>query len=104
MASRHETMNKYSVEIFGQRYLLKGEAAPETMTEVASLVDKKMTEMSKHASGIAPAKLAILVALNIANELLELRREKKEHDLLIGKKTKDLIERIEDEFEELQIG
>jgi len=97
-------MNKYSVEIFGQRYLLKGEAAPEAMTEVAALVDKKMTEMAKHSSGIAPAKLAILVALNIANELLELRREKKERDLFIGKKTKDLIERIEDEFEELQLG
>ncbi len=95
--------NKLHVEIFGHRYTLRGDADDAYAKELAGYVDKKMTEMAGHAKGINSSKLAILAAINIAHELFQLRSRQKERDALIGGKTRDIIESIEEQFEEFKL-
>jgi len=72
MATEPDTL---SVTIFGSEYKIKG-ADPEYIGEVAAYVDSKMRELDKRLSAAAPAKIAILTSLNIADELFRERMEK----------------------------
>jgi cell division protein ZapA len=65
-----------TVEIFGQEYKIRGEADPERIAEIAQYVDEKMKEVSKGAPVGSLAKIGILAALNIADELFRERAEK----------------------------
>ncbi len=96
-------MNRLQVEIFGQRYLLKGNTDESYAKDLASYVDQKMNETAEHSKGIQPSKLAVLVAMNIAHELFQLKNRQKERDTVIGGKTRDIIESIELQFEELKL-
>jgi cell division protein ZapA len=67
--------NKVTVEIFGETYPLKGDAEPENILKVATLLDERMRETA-FANPRMPAKMvAILAALNIADEYLRLQRD-----------------------------
>ncbi len=66
------------VEIFGQSYNLRGDAEPGYINELAEFVDRKMREVSDAAPSVDSMKIAILAALNIADET---RRQIKEKDL-----------------------
>ena len=67
-----------TVEIFGHEYRIKGEADSEYMTQIARFVDTRMREVSKGASVGSLAKIGILAALNIADELFRERGEKQQ--------------------------
>jgi len=71
------------VEIFGQEYKIKGAGDPGYIHRIAGYVDSKMREIA-HSSGImSQSRIAILAALNIADELHQERdgREKVEEEL-----------------------
>jgi len=71
------------VEIFGQEYKIKGVGNPQYIHKIAGYVDKKMREIA-HSSGImSQSRIAILAALNITDELYQVRetREKAEREL-----------------------
>jgi cell division protein ZapA len=65
-----------SVEIFGHEYKIKGEGDPDRIAEVARYVDKKMKEVAKGAPVGSLARIGILAALNIADELFTERSDK----------------------------
>ena len=62
------------VEIFGSTYHVRGENDPEHLREVAALVDRRMREIAEKVATVDTAKIAILAALNIADELFRERR------------------------------
>ena len=70
-----------TVEIAGQRYPIRSTLDPDYVTELAAYVERKM----QLASDIAPTSdvvgLAILVALNVVDELF---RAKKQHAAVDG--------------------
>ncbi len=67
-----------TVEIFGHEYKIKGEADVEYMTKLARHVDKRMKEVAKGTPAVGSlAKIGILAALNIADELFRERDEKR---------------------------
>ena len=61
------------VTIFGSEYVLKGDSPPEHMQRVAALVDQKMQEINKSGAIKSNLKVAILAALNIADEYYKTR-------------------------------
>jgi cell division protein ZapA len=68
--------NTEKVEIFGQEYKIKGAGNPQYIHKIAGYVDKKMREIA-HSSGImSQSRIAILAALNIADELNQEREER----------------------------
>ncbi|MCP3957053.1 MAG: cell division protein ZapA [bacterium] len=59
------------VEIFGSVYHVRGKQNPEYLLELAEVVDGKMREISHHVGVVDSGKIAILAALNLADELLQ---------------------------------
>ena len=64
------------VNIFGTEYPIKGDADPAYIEEIARYVDTKMREVSKQLSLPSMSKVAILAAMNIADELFKERAER----------------------------
>jgi cell division protein ZapA len=58
-----------SVEIFGQRYPIRAALDPEYIRRLAAYVDGKIRAAGDSAPSSDPVRLAVLAALNIADEL-----------------------------------
>ncbi len=58
------------VEIFGSSYSLREEGATdaERIRELARRVDRKMHQIAGHSPDLDAARIAVLAALNLANE------------------------------------
>jgi len=67
-----------SVQIFGREYKIRGHADKDYIREMAKYVDDKMKELASNASLPSQDRLAILVALNIADELFQERAKSSE--------------------------
>lgn len=61
------------VEIYDQVYHLRG-VDPVYITHLASIVDEKMRAVSAHGGTVDSLRVAVLAALNIADELNTLRQ------------------------------
>jgi cell division protein ZapA len=61
------------VEIFGQTYSVRGGEDPRYLEELAAYVDKQMREISRAGTAVDTLKIAILAALNIADERFQLQ-------------------------------
>ena len=101
-ANGEKIIKQVEVEIFGQRYKLKGENEEPYIREIASYVDKKMRDVGKKAQTTQLSKLAILTAINITHEYFQSKKETKQKEMIMEKKTKDLIDSIEEEFEDMK--
>jgi len=62
------------VEIFGQSYNLRGEGDTSYLQELAGFVDRRMREVADATGTVDSLKVAILAALNIADESRRDRR------------------------------
>jgi cell division protein ZapA len=69
-----------SVDIYDQIYNLRGTNA-EYIQQLANLVDTKMRAVAAHGGTADSLRVAVLAALNIADELLSLRAR---YDALAG--------------------
>ncbi len=69
-----QTNGSVRVEIFDQAYNLRG-SDPEYILRLAEYVDKRIRQVAMQASTVDATRLAILAALNIADELQTLRRK-----------------------------
>ncbi len=70
--------NIIKVTIYGTEYPIRGETDAEYIKKVAEYVDQKMYEVERSSSAKSTVKVAILAALNIADELFREREEKQE--------------------------
>ena len=66
-------MESIQVEIFGQTYSIKAGNDPEYIRELAAFVDTRMKDVQKGTGTSDVYRIAILTALNIADELHRLR-------------------------------
>jgi cell division protein ZapA len=66
-----------SVDIYDQVYNLRG-VNPNHIHALADLVDSKMRAVSSHGATVDSLRVAVLAALNIADELIELRKRHQE--------------------------
>jgi len=83
------------VEIFGQDYKIKGVGDPDYINKIAGYVDRKMREIA-HSSGImSQSRIAILAALNIADELHQEKEKNKKSRQEIEKQAVELSDLID---------
>lgn len=75
MDDREKTVQ---VIVFGQECVIKGDADADYIREIAAFVDARMREGRVTQSSLPPIRIAILTALNLADELFVCRREKEE--------------------------
>jgi cell division protein ZapA len=62
-------------KIFGTEYSLKAESGHENIIEAAAYVDQKMREISARVPDLPDVRVAVLTAVNLADELLRLRQK-----------------------------
>ena len=68
-----------TVEIHGQHYPIRSGLDPTYVVELAAYVDAKMTAAAKESPAGDTLKLAVLAALNIADECFRLQADERRH-------------------------
>lgn len=66
------------VSIYGREYSIRGDADPGYIREIAHYLDMKMRQMTDNTTVPSTAKVAILAALNITDELFQRDRQIRE--------------------------
>lgn len=77
----------YKVVIYNQTYNLRSDHGEEYILELAEYVDKRMNEIASASMTVDSLRVAILAALQIADELYQSRREMKETDNEIAERS-----------------
>ena len=83
------------VEVYGQRFSLQGEADEKYFHELAQYVDSQMRMLSETMKTGTPTKLAILAAINIADQLFHQKRQRKVGEGEIERRAQEILESIE---------
>lgn len=78
------------VEIFGEVYHVRGGQDRVYLQKLASLVDRKMREIGRHLPNVEAGKIAILAALNLADELLQCNQQQEGERAEIMEKVAEL--------------
>jgi cell division protein ZapA len=81
------------VEIFGEVYSVRGSDENGYLQELAALVDRKMREVAGHVKG-DKAWIAILAALNLADELFQIQNRQEGERVEIREKVAALTEEL----------
>jgi cell division protein ZapA len=66
------------VEIFGQTYAVRAGTDPGYVEKLAAFLDEQMKEVSRSSGAVDSLRVAVLTALNLADECFRLRREAEE--------------------------
>jgi len=69
-----EEKDSIRVEIYDESYNLRG-SDPVYIQRLAELVDAKMRAVAQHTSTVDSLRVAVLAALNIADDYYQLRRK-----------------------------
>jgi cell division protein ZapA len=63
------------VDIHGQRYAVRSDLDPQYISELAGYLDEKMRAAALELASADPLRIAIIAALNMADELHRLRAD-----------------------------
>ena len=85
----------YNINILGQELSVLSDADEEHVLSVIRLVTEKMEEVLKSANNLKTLDIAILAALNVAEDLLKLRGVNKELCDQLESRSEKLIQLIE---------
>jgi cell division protein ZapA len=67
--------DQVQVEIFGQTYSVKAGGDPAYVQKLAAFVDEEMKDVSRASGAVDSLRVAVLAALNLADECFRLRQE-----------------------------
>jgi cell division protein ZapA len=83
-----------TVQIAGVRYALKTEEDDRWVKAVAAFVDGKIREVQKHTRTVDTQAVAVLTALQIAEELFNERRQSSDLRKKIRDKSQSLLDAL----------
>lgn len=73
--NKSNTSNRVTVEIFNQEYVVKGNENAEYIEMLAAYVDRRMRMIDQRNHSLSTTKIAVLTALNLADELNKLQED-----------------------------
>ncbi len=86
------------ITIYGKTYNLKSSSSEVSVEEAAAYVDAKMHELAKAGKKPPSLDLAVLAALNIAQESLQLRKQTQVKDQDQEERIEQLMDALENEL------
>ncbi len=91
-------MNHSTVNILEKQYVIRGDADSKYINEVACLVDQRMRELEEKSPHLGQNRLAVLVAINLADELLQerLTQEEENTEYETARRTSELISLLDE--------
>ena len=94
-----------TVEIFGQRLGLRADGDSARLQEIARFVDSRMREVADRSSSVDTVKIAVLTALNIADELYQERETDQDvRQKRLEKQAERLVMKVEEAMGPEEIG
>ena len=93
-----------TVDIVGQRYPIRSGLDPAYVVELAAYVDKKMRSASESAPGSDMLGLAVLVALNIADEYFRARQQQSSSHGELNERALQLEKIVDDALGQVAVG
>ncbi len=88
--------SKVKVNILGQTYSIKGDAAPEYIMQLADYVNDKVEEVSRNISSGSSLQIAILVSLNIADEFFQMKKINTGIEGAVEEKAREIISLLDE--------
>ena len=92
-------MASNEIKICGKVYTVKPVSSSVDMEEVAALVDAKMKELSGIKGKSSMADVAVLTALNLGHELVELKQGKEVEDSQLNQHLDEMIRKLGESLE-----
>lgn len=83
------------VMIMGQKFMVRSDSNEDYILEVSRYVDEKVKGVMQSTKSVASLNVALLAAMNIADEFMRFKREKETKIINVEKKIKDLIELVD---------
>ncbi|MCP9440290.1 MAG: cell division protein ZapA [Nitrospira sp.] len=84
------------VEIYGQRYAIRGEAEDAYVRRLAHYVDDHMKRLAEGMKTATPVKLAVLTAINLAHQLFESEKKRVQGEADFERRMDVLMESLEE--------
>lgn len=75
MDTKNSTVSKVAVNIYNEEYVVRGNENPEYIQMLGSYVDRRMRMIGQRNHNLSTAKVAVLTALNLADELNKLQED-----------------------------
>ena len=95
-------MASNEIKICGKAYSVKPISSSVAMEEVAALVDAKMKELSGVKSKTSMLDVAVLTALNLGHELIELKQDKETDDDQLNQHLDKMIKKLNKSLETIK--
>ncbi|MGQ0693976.1 MAG: cell division protein ZapA [Nitrospiraceae bacterium] len=86
------------VEIYGQRYAIRGDADDAYIRRLAHYVDDQMKHLAEGMKTATPSKLAVLTAINLAHLFFESEKKRAQGEDDIERRMVTLMESIEEQM------
>jgi cell division protein ZapA len=96
---QHAGAARVKVDIYDQSYNVSAGDSEAYVRELAAYVDAKMREVAEVARTVDSLKVAVLAALNIADELFSLRSRQQEIDGPLRKRVEKCVALVEKALE-----
>lgn len=87
-----------AVDIAGQRYVVRSEADETYVRTLASYLDEQIGELKRSAKVVPTQKLAVLAALNIADELFRERLKRAELEQQVRQRSRALLAFLDEQL------
>lgn len=88
-------MNAIEVDVFGQRLSLQGNADENYVQELAQYVEGQMNTIASNLTTSTPTKVAILAAINIADQLFTQESRRQAGEAEVERRATGLLECID---------
>jgi cell division protein ZapA len=83
------------VRVLNEDYLISGERPPQQLEQAATYVDSLMEHLTQSATNVSPARLAVLAAINLASEVMELRQQTRDLEATIQRRAQHMLTLLE---------
>ena len=87
-------LSEVRVQIFGSEYRIASDKDPEHIREVASYIDQKMREVASALALRTRSTVAVLTAVNLADELFKIEEEGRLIDRISREKADQLADSV----------
>ena len=87
--------NPIEVTIMGQTLQIRSDSGEGYVEEIASFLNKKISDIQTKTKSVASTQVLILAAMNIADEFFKYKRENGEKGEAVAKKIEAMIEHID---------
>ncbi len=86
-----------SVEILGKSYSVRADADREYTQTLGRYVEEQMQKVATQSNAVDTQKIAVLAALNIANDLFLAERKEQEKEAEWDRRTDTLLQMVEEQ-------